>query len=90
MGAAHAAAFLEAAEKDVLAYGHGVDEVEFLIDDAQPAAQRVDGRRLLDGLAVENDGAGVLFVNAREYLHQRGFAGAVLAHDAVDDAARHL
>ncbi len=88
--APHPAHLPEAAQVNVLAHRHGVDEVELLVDDAQPAPQRLDGGGVLNDFPVKLDGSAIFFVDARKDLHQRGFPRAVLAHDAVYDAGGHL
>ncbi|MCY1229314.1 hypothetical protein D9M72_416770 [compost metagenome] len=73
-------------------------QIEFLMDDDD--AERF-GRtvwRELHRLAVEQDLARGRLLEAGQYLDERGFAGAVLAHQRVDlalaqleiDAEKHL
>ena len=86
----HAFCFAETSQKDVFADSHFVDQIKFLIDDAQAAAQRLDRRCLFNRLTVKNDGAPILFIHAGEYLHERGLARSVFANDTVHDALRDL
>ena len=58
-----------------------------LMHHADAVADRLARGADADRLAVDADLAGVGFVEAVEDRHQRRFAGAVLADDAVDDAA---
>ena len=44
----------------------------------------------VDLLAVHPDGARVLFIDTEQALHERRFAGAVLAHQGVDGAGTQL
>ena len=44
----------------------------------------------IDLLAVHPDGARVLFIDTEQALHERRFAGAVLAHQGVDGAGTQL
>ena len=76
-----------AAEDDVLEHRQVVRELEVLVHHAHTAGDRLAGAGEHDGLAVEGDRAAVGPVHAVQRLHQRGFAGAVLAHDRVDGAA---
>ena len=84
MGAPHAAHFLKAAHKDVFAHRHGLHQVKLLIDNAHAPVEGFHRGGLLNDLPVEDYLAAVLGVDAGENLHQRGFAGAVFAHQAVD------
>ena len=83
--AQHGAAF--GAEHDVLDDGEGLDEHEVLVHHADAGmdgiVRRADGNRL----AVDTDLAGIGLVEAVQDRHQRRFAGAVLADDAVDRPA---
>ncbi len=58
-----------------------------LVHHADAVADRLARRADAHGLAVDADFACVGFVEAVEDRHQRRLAGAVLADDAVDDAA---
>jgi hypothetical protein len=79
-----------AADEDVLRRGQVVHQVEFLMDDAD--AQLLGGARArdVDGLAIEAHLAAVFRVDAGEDLHQRGLAGAVLAHQRVHLVGQQL
>ena len=82
------------AEHDVLEHGEGIDQHEVLMHHADAARDGVRRRPDADGLAVDLDLALVGGVEAEEDRHQRRFAGAVLADDAVDralaDGERHV
>jgi hypothetical protein len=76
--------------EDVFRHRHVGEEVELLED--HPDAVRLRVRRAVegDGLAVENDAAERRALDAGDDLHQRRFAGAVLADQHVDRAAAQL
>jgi hypothetical protein len=57
--------------------------VELLMHHRHAVTQRVVGTGEVDLLAIHPDGTGVLFVDAKEALHQRGLARAVFAHQRV-------
>jgi hypothetical protein len=67
-----------------------VEERELLVDDSDPVRARVLRRVDANRLAVELDLAGVGRHDPGEDLHQRRLAGAVLADDGVDRAARDV
>jgi hypothetical protein len=72
-----------AAEHDVLEHREVVGQHEVLVHHAHAGVDRV-ARRVEGHLAaVDGDGALVRTLHAVEDLHQRGLAGAVLAHDRV-------
>ena len=75
------------AEHDVLEHAERRHQHEMLMHHADAVADRLARGADPDRLAVDADFAGVGFVEAVENRHQRRFAGAVLADDAVDDAA---
>ena len=73
------AVFLRYAEGDVFA--DGVAEEECLLrDEADVPAQRVE-REFADGVAVDEDGAGLGVVDPRDQIDERRFAGAGGADD---------
>ena len=84
-----AAAALLVAEEDVLRDREVGDQRELLVDDHDPDVLAVADAAEVDGLAVVDDLAVVAAgrVDARQHLHQRGLAGAVLTADRVDLAA---
>ena len=87
----HAALGGLVAQEDVLRDGQFRDQREFLVDDHDAGVLAgPDVLELLD-LVLVDDVAGVaaVRVDAREHLHQRGFAGAVLTADGVDLAGLH-
>ena len=73
-------------QEDVLGDREVRDEVQLLVDDADPEVAGVARAANLDGLTIEADLAGVLAVRAAEDLHQRRLPGAVLAEQHVDVA----
>ena len=76
-----------APDPDVLGDRHEAHQVEFLMDHGDAVLQRVERRLQADFLALEAEGAGIGRVDAGDDLHQRRFAGAVLAHQRMDMAA---
>ena len=76
------------AEEDVGRHAQLRDQAELLVDDDDVGAERVAGVAEVDDLAVEVDLALVGLVDAGDDLRQRRLAGAVLAHEPVDLAAR--
>ena len=75
------------AEHDVFEHAERRHQHEVLMHHADAVADRLARRADSDRLAVDADLAGVGLVEAVEDRHQRRLAGAVLADDAVDDAA---
>ena len=75
------------AEHDVLEHAERRHQHEVLMHHADAVADRLARRADPDRLAVDADFAGVGLVEAVENRHQRRFSGAVLADDAVNDAA---
>jgi hypothetical protein len=73
-------------EEEVFPDAHGGDEIELLIDDGDPEASALMGRRDADGVAVELDGSGVGWLGAGEDPDEGALAGAVLAEEGVDFA----
>ena len=55
-----------------------------------PRRRAAAGDAIVDRLAVEEDGAAVRPDDAGEHLHQRRFAGAVLADHRMDRAGRDV
>ena len=76
-----------AANPDILGDRHIGHQIEFLMDHRDAVLQRVERGSQPNFLAFEPEGAGVRGVDAGDDLHQRRFAGAVLAHQRVDMAA---
>ena len=72
------------AECHVLPHGQRLDEAEVLVDHRDAATRSLDGIDDLDHFAVQSDLARVGQDQADQHLHQRRFAGTVLAEDAVD------
>ena len=75
------------AEHHVFEHGERRHQHEVLMHHADAVADRLARGADSDRLAVDADLACVGFVEAVEDRHQRRFAGAVLADDAVDDSA---
>ncbi len=75
------------AEHDVFEHGERRHQHEVLMHHADAVADRLARRADPDRLAVYPDLAGVGLVESVENRHERRFSGAVLADDAVDDAA---
>ena len=79
-----------AADEDVLRNGQVVHHVQLLVNDDDARLLRLLGTMEFDFLAFIGDGSGILGVDAREHLHQRGLAGAVLAHQRMHFALANL
>ena len=78
------------AEDDVFQHREIVDQHEMLMHHADAERDGVIGRLDRRRLAADADLAAVGLVEAVEDRHQRRLAGAVLADNAVDGAARDL
>ena len=76
--------------EDVLRHGQRVGQGQLLVDHGDSQRAGLDGRVGRNLLAVEDDLAGGGLVHAGEYVHQRGLARAVFAHDGVDLALAHV
>ena len=72
------------AHEEVLLHGEVKEHIELLVDEDDASLLRLLWILVADLLAVHQDGAGILGVNAGENLHQGGFARAVLSHQRVD------
>ena len=72
---------------DILGHRHEAHQVELLMDHGDAILKRIERRMELDFLALEFERAGIGRVDSGDDLHQRRFAGAVLAHQRVDMAA---
>ena len=86
-----AAAGALVAEEDVLGDGQVRAQRQFLVDDDDAALFALPDVGELADLAVEVDlaGVGAVRVHPGQHLHQRRFAGAVLAADGVDLLPTH-
>src|SRR5581483_9373485 len=73
-----------AAEKDVLGDAQVGRDAELLVHHADARVERVAGRAELALATLNDEGAPIRAVYARDDLHERALAGAVLAHQAVD------
>ena len=58
--------------------------IQLLMHHGDAVVQRIAGRLEVNLFAVEPDCARILAVNAEKALHQRGFTGAVFAHECMD------
>ena len=72
-----------AADKDVLGDGQVAHHVQLLVNDDDAGRLGLAGVVEFHLAALVGDGAGVLGVDARQHLHQRGLARAVFAHQRV-------
>ena len=79
-----------AAQTNVLGDRAIGDEIDLLIDRADPLRLRILRRRGFERAAAEHDLSGVTSDVASQDLDHRGFAGAVLADQRVDLADRDL
>jgi hypothetical protein len=79
-----------AADENVLRHGQMIHQLQFLMNDADAGGLRFARARERDRLAINEDFAGILRIDAGEDLHQRRFAGAVLAHQRMDFAGDQL
>ena len=79
-----------AADEDVLRNGQVVHHVQLLVNDDDARLLSLLGTMEFDFLAFIGDGSRILGVDAREHLHQRGLAGAVLAHQRMHFALANL
>ena len=78
------------AEIDVLGHAEVGHDAQLLVHHADARRQRLARRAEMHRPAVDRHAAVVLAVQAGDDLHQGRFAGAVLAHQAVDLApAQH-
>ena len=75
-------------QNDILEDGKILHQLETLEDHADPGTDRGLAVGDLHRLAADQDLARIGLVEAVENGHQRGFARAILADDAVDRAAR--
>src|SRR5688572_18353278 len=62
-------------------------EIQFLVDQADPERQRIARGLNVHVASLQTDGPGVLAIGAAQNLHERRFAGAVLAEEHVDFAS---
>ena len=75
--------FLET-ERDIFSGSEDVDQLEVLVDHADAVAVGIARGADDDLLAVDEDLSLVGEVNAREHVHERGFAAAVFAEQRQD------
>ena len=80
------ATFGIAAQPQVVHDAAGEGLVQLLVHHGHAVFQRFLGVFEVDLLAVQNDGAVVLGIDAEQALHQGGLSRAVLAHQRVDGA----
>ena len=86
----HAEPLGGAAQRDVLGDAELRHQVQLLVDGGDAVALGGLDVGELDGLAVDEDAAGVRLVDAGHHLDQRGLAGAVLAEEHLDLAGADL
>src|SRR5919198_4146109 len=79
-----------APDEDVLGHRQVAHQVELLVDDADAEVLRRARIGDLDFFALVVDTPAVFGIDAREYLHQRRFAGAILAAKSVHFAWAQL
>jgi hypothetical protein len=77
-------------ERNVIGDGEMRSKGQLLVDHADTGDSTVSGRSREVGLAVEQHFTAVTLVNAREHLHQRALAGAILADYRVYFTGVHL
>ena len=80
----------EAAEPHVFHDAAVEHLIELLMHHGYAVIEGVARAGEIDLLAVHPDGARVLFIDTEQALHERRFAGAVLAHQGVDGAGAQL
>ena len=73
-----------ALEKNILCDGERRYETEFLKYHRNAEMFGNRGRINIDCFAFKQDGAGVLRINASQYLHERRLAGAISAHERMN------
>ncbi|MNX85707.1 hypothetical protein D3C86_1175570 [compost metagenome] len=79
--------FRLAADPDVFRNRHVSHQVQFLMDHGDAVLQRIERGIETDRRAFQANFAVVRLVDAGENLHQRRFAGAILAHQRMHGAA---
>ena len=77
-------------EKDICRHGQVTDQIQFLMDNADPTRFRVASSMDDEGLPGEFDLTFVLGDDARQNLHQRTFASAILATQGVEFTQPHV
>ena len=73
-----------AAQPQVVHHAAGQCLIQLLMDHGDAVFQRLLRIFEINFLAVQNDGAAVFGIDAKQALHQRGFSRAVLAHQRMD------
>jgi hypothetical protein len=71
-------------QRQVLGDGERLDQVQLLVDDADPCRQRGGGVAEPDRLAADLDPARVRTENAAQDLDERALAGAILAAECMN------
>ena len=82
----HAAPRWLGTQKDILGHGEGGDETELLLDHADAGPVRVARTAEQPGLAADGNAPTVRYGRSCEHAHERGFAGAIFAHQPVHRA----
>jgi len=75
-------------QRQVLGDGERLDQVQLLVDDADPCRQRGGGVAEPDRLAADLDPARVRTENAAQDLDERALAGAILAAECRISASQ--
>ena len=76
-----------APDPDILRHRHEWHQVELLMDHGDTILQRIERRFQADRQAFQMNLALIWNIYSSKDLHQRGFAGAVLAHQRMHSAA---
>jgi hypothetical protein len=79
-----------AAEEYVFRYGEVGGKERFLVDHGYAQCSGVGGSAEMNLTAVPEHFAGVVLKHAGDDFHERGFAGAVFAHEEMDLAGFDL
>ena len=78
-----------AAEPDIFRHRHMRHQIQLLVDHRDPGAQRVHRILKLDRLPFNANRALIGTVDPDQAFHQRGFSGAVFAHQRVHRPRAH-
>jgi hypothetical protein len=79
-----------AAKEDVVRHGQLVHKVELLMNHHDTQLHRLQNRVKPDSTPVDLKLARRGLFHAREYLHERAFAGTVFTHESVNFSAPEL
>ncbi len=81
---------MQVADDDILAHGEIVEQVQFLIDDADAEALRVQRSGDFDGRSAQRDGSAVGARRPGQNAREGAFAGAIFAHEGMHFAGAEL